>query len=416
MDISKIVVLVKNNKVIVENYFFMTILQILNSLFYLLIYPYLLNALGLENYGLYVFFMGIITYFVSFVSFGFDFPAVKEISQHPDDSIIKNKIISVVFTAKIYLELISIIIFVSLIFLIPILKEYWIIISILFINTVVNIIFPIWYFQGIQKMKIVTYIQLLFKVVSLPFIFIFISSPNDLVQFVLIITLSNLFGGIIAFWILIHKEKVKIEWVPFKELLKWYKDALPFFWSSAGAMIKQQGITIIIGAYFNMRDVALYDLAYKIISIPLILFSSINGALFPKIAKDNRKNIIKKVLFFEFLAGAFAIAGVIIFGKLIILLVGGVAMEDSYGIAVILSFGIFTFLLVGAYINFIFVPQSKYYLVTQNQIVSLLVFIILLSIGLYFWMSIISIALAWTLAGLFEILYCNILIKKHKLF
>ena len=33
----------------------MTILQILNFLFYLLIYPYLIRVLGAENYGLYVF-------------------------------------------------------------------------------------------------------------------------------------------------------------------------------------------------------------------------------------------------------------------------------------------------------------------------------------------------------------------------
>ena len=56
--------LLKNNKKIIENYFFMTILQVLNSFFYLLIYPYLIQVLGVESYGLYVFATSITTYFI----------------------------------------------------------------------------------------------------------------------------------------------------------------------------------------------------------------------------------------------------------------------------------------------------------------------------------------------------------------
>ena len=77
----KLLTLVKNNKIILENYLFMTVLQALNSLFYLLIYPYLITTLGIEGYGLYVFAMSITNYFISLVSFGFDYPAVKEIAQ-----------------------------------------------------------------------------------------------------------------------------------------------------------------------------------------------------------------------------------------------------------------------------------------------------------------------------------------------
>lgn len=408
--------LILANKIIIENYFFMTILQLLNSMFYFLIYPYLIKTLGLETYGLYVFSMSIVNYFMSIVSFGFDYPAVNEISQNPNDEKIKSHTLSCVFTAKIYLEIISFAIFGLLLLFIPSILENWTIYLVLFFNTFVSILFPNWYFQGIQKMRIVTYIQLFFKILSLPFIFIYVLNSNDLLMFVYIITLSNVFGGVVAFLMIRYVDKLKICWMPWNEIKKWYVDALPFFWSNAGAMIKQQSISVIIGSLFSMSDVALYDLAYKIISIPMVLFGSVNGALFPKIAVNNNKSIIRKVIIYEFLAGTFAIFSIVVFGRWIISLLGGEKMIDAYPIAVILSFGILTFLLVGAYISFVFVPQRKYYLITKNQLVAFVVFFVLMGIGLFVWRNIISISIAWSLAGLFEIIYCNVLFKKYKLF
>lgn len=414
--ILKIKNLINNNKVVVENYFFMTILQVLNSLFYLLIFPYLIRTLGKESYGQYVFGMSIASYFISLVSFGFDFPGVKEIAKNPTNQAVKRHVVSCVFTAKIYLEIFSLLVFSFLIAVLPILRQHWYVYAILFGNTFVNILFPIWFFQGIQKMRIVTYIQLGFKLLSLPFIFFCVQGSEDVWMFSFIVTLANVGGGIMASYMLFYIEKIKIQWIKFSELKVWYKDALPFFWSNAGAAIKQQSIAIIIGSYFNMADVALYDLAYKIISIPNILFGSINGALFPKIANDGRKKVIKKIFQFETLAGLLVISMVILFGKWVVLFLGGPEMLDAYPIAIVLSFGVLTLLLVGAYISFIFVPQNKYYLVTQNQVVAFINFFGLTLLGLFLYKNIISIAIAWTLAGLFEIVYCKILIKRHKLF
>ena len=408
--------IILNNKKVIENYFFMTVLQILNSLFYLIIYPFLIRKLGADGYGLYVFAFSISTYFVTFVSFGFDMPAVKSIAQNPDNQVIKSHTLSCVFTAKVYLEIISVFIFSIIIIVIPNLRAHWILFFICFLQSLTNIFFPQWYFQGVQRMRIVTYIQFAFKLLSLPFIFYLIKNGVDTWKFALIVTSSSLLGAGVAYNIIRKYDNLHIKWMSYSEIKVWYKDAIPFFWSTFAAAIKQQSISVIIGIFFKMSDVALYDLGYKIFSIPNILFGSINGALFPKIAKDNRKSVIKKVFQFEILAGLIVIISVILFGKWVVLLMGGKAMLGSYPIAIIMSFGVLTFLLVSAYINFIFVPQNKYYLVTKNQIVAFFMFFALTALGLLIWKNILSIAIAWTIAGLFEILYCNILIRKYKLF
>ena len=94
--------LFKEYKLVIENYFFMTFLQFLNSFFYLAIYPYLILKLGVSQYGIYVFSLSIVTLFIYIVNFGFDIPALKLTSENPQDNRVKSKIVSEVFFGKFY--------------------------------------------------------------------------------------------------------------------------------------------------------------------------------------------------------------------------------------------------------------------------------------------------------------------------
>jgi polysaccharide transporter, PST family len=393
----------------------MTALQVVNSLFGILIYPYLIRVLGANSYGLYVFAFSVTSYFISFISFGFTFPAVKAIVENRNNLEEKSKIVSSVFTAKSYLALISTLVFCILIFTIPIMYRNWIVFSICYTQIIAEVLFPVWYFQGVQKMRVVTMIQLGFRIISLPFIFIFIKSADDCWIYVLIASCSVILGGISSSIFLKFIEHVNFYFVKPKQLSIYFKDAMPFFWSSATGTIKQESVTILIGAFFGMRDVALYDLANKIILLPRMLTTSINGALFPKIIENIQKTVVKKIIRYETLIGLAVIAGVVIFGYWIILILGGKAMLPSYPLAIVLSFTVLVWLVVGCYISFIFVPANKYYYVTLNQLVALLSFFIFCIPSLFIFKTIMAFVAALTLSGLCEIIYCNYLIRKHKL-
>lgn len=406
---------ISNNTKVIENYFFMTALQVINSLFGILIYPYLIRVLGAESYGLYVFALSVTSYFIGFISFGFSFPALKAIVENKENQAAKNDIVSSVFSAKSYLALISSVIFAVLLFSIPIMRENWIIFSVCFTQIIAEILFPVWYFQGVQKMRIVTYIQLLFRVLSLPFIFLLIKAPADCWIYVIIVSTSIISGGIISTIYLIKYENIKFRLISINSLKIYFKDALPFFWSSATGTIKQESVTIIIGAFFGMRDVALYDLANKIIVLPRILTTSINGALFPKIITDVKNTVVKKIIRYETLIGLGVIAAVALFGHWVILILGGSGMLDSYPLAIILSVTVLVWLVVGSYISFIFVPRNRYYYVTLNQFVAFGTFFLFCVPGVLIFHSITIVVVSLTLSGLCEIAFCNYMIKKHNL-
>ena len=401
-----------NNKKVVENYFFMTLLLVLNSFFGLLIYPYIIRTLGAEAYGTYIFASTVVNYFICFIGFGFDMYGVRLIAENPFSIDTKSKVLSIIFTTKLYLEAISVIFALVAVFIFPILRAYFWVYIVCFATTLLNIFFPIWYFQGMQKMRVVSYIQLLFKLLSLPFIFIWVKAPGDLLLFTIIMTGSSLLGAFYAFVHLLVFEKLKITLVSIKDSLVYLKESQYFFYTNFLNMMKIQTINLIIGTRYTMTDLALYDLASKIVSIPLMLISNINNALFPKVVSNFNSILIRKILLIERIIGVLAILSVVVLGKIIIQILAGEEMLGAYWIAVILSFTIFAFLQTSCYIGLILIPNRKDSYVLKDLILSFSTLFIFTLLGILFSKSILVLPIAFSLAGLAELLYLRNVSKK----
>jgi len=180
---------------VLENYMFMTALQIIGSAFGILIYPYLIRTLGAESYGYYVFTVSITSYFITFVMYGFNFTALKRISEHKENQELKNQTISEIFTAKLVLLIPATFIFAVLLMFVPFFRSNVNLFLATYLQIFASVIFPLWYFQGMQKMRVVTYIQLTFRLLSLPFIFILVKSPEDVTTYAVNFELVANFTG-----------------------------------------------------------------------------------------------------------------------------------------------------------------------------------------------------------------------------
>lgn len=381
-------------------------------MFGLLIYPYLIKTLGTESYGIFLFATTIANYFICFVGFGFDMYGLRKIAENPSSIKNKSEVLSNVFTTKIYLEILSIIFFITLILLFPNLRENIWVYIICFTTTLVNIFFPTWYFQGIQKMRVVTYIQLLFKLLSLPFIFTFVRTPDDILVFSIIMTTSSLLGAFYAFIHLFIFEGIKIRIVAINRVKAYVVESQYFFYTNFLNIMKAQTLNLIVGIHFGMRDLAIYDLGAKIVQVPFLLTSSINGALFPKIVLNFNIQLLKKILFFERIVGVLCILSIVFFGKLAIKILGNDTMMDAYPIAVILSFTIFAFLQTGCYITLILIPKKKDIYVLKDLIISFVSLVIFILIGSLFSSNILILPISLSLSALIEILYLKTITKK----
>ena len=405
-----------NNSKVAENYLFMTSLQVAVILINLLLYPYLIRTLGKESYGTYIFILANVQLFVLFFASGFSFPAIKKISLNADKLQIKNQTISEVFTAKFILFGFCAVALAVCIFFVPFVRENMLIYILIFATSALgDTLFPLWYFQGMQKMSFVTYVNLAWRIASIPLIFIFVKSPVDLLVYVIIASVLPFCGNLFSFFYLRMKEKINVKFVAVKTLKPVFKDTVPFYWTSAFSRLKNEGVQFIIGIFWGMNNVAIYDLAHKIISIAGIFTNSINTAVFPKAIQNLSPKKIKQIFRYETIIGLTVTALIILFGYWAVLLLGGKEMLTAYPLTIILSFTIYFSLMVGCYVNYIFVPQNHYYFVSKNQLVSFVSFCVFTLIGFAFYVNIITLVVAITLSQFFEMLYCNYLTRKHKL-
>lgn len=372
-DIKEILI---GNVKVVENYFFMTVLQVVNSLFYLLLYPYLIRTLGSEFYGLYIFALSITTYFISIVQYGFDPIGLKTVSLNINDILVQSKTFSCVFYSKLILLVLSFVVFIAVMTHIEVFLENRQLFYLVFMQTASFLFLPTWFYQALQKMKIITIVQLLVKVLSLPIIFLFIKSKADLNLFALIIGITVLLSSLISFIVVIKFFRVKIVKVALIDIFQFFKDGAPFFLTNVMNTVKQQTVTVFIGMYFTMTDVALYDLAFKILTVPVTFIANINSALFPKMITNNKIENLYKILKVENLIGVLIVIFLVVFGKLFISVLGGAEMLGAYWYLIIISFSVFTMLTVGAIFNFYIIPLGKYKYIAYNQFIALVSFIL----------------------------------------
>jgi len=413
--IEKIRKMLFNNTKVVENYFFMTILQLINSAFGILLYPYLIRVLGAQEYGLYIFAITVANYLIAIVAYGFNFPAIKSISENKNDLKVKNDVLSIVFTSKFYLSLLTSLFFTILLFSIDNMMLNWKIYLACYLQIIAEILVPVWYFQGVQKMKVLTVLQVIIRLLSVPFIFIFINSPNDLLIYAWISTGIMISIGIASNVYLIIIDKISIKFKPWGDLRSYFSAGFPFFLSGIVGTIRQESTNLIIGIFFGMREVAIFDLANKIVSIPRLLTASINNALFPQLIERLETSLVKRVIRYEAYIGGFITILIAVFGYWAVLLLGGSSMTEAFPITVIISITIFVWLVVGAYINFVFLPANKNYYVVKNQIIALITFLLFCIPALYVFNNILVVALALAFSGICEFVYCTYIIKTKKL-
>jgi len=207
----------KDYRVLIENFFSLSVLNIINYLFPLILIPYLTRILGVEKYGLYAFAFAIINYFVMLVNYGFDFSATRQAAIIRDEKEALNRLFSTVTTVRIILALISVVflfIIVSLVNKLSLEKE------LIFsgIGIIVSAVFiPIWLFQGLENMKLVTLVNFITRLLSTMLIFLFVKEQQDYKLALSFQSLGYLAGGVFSMILSFTVFKIKFTIPSLKE-------------------------------------------------------------------------------------------------------------------------------------------------------------------------------------------------------
>ena len=297
------------NKTIFSNIIALFILKGSDYILPLILLPYLVRTLGFENFGLISFAIATISFFRAIVAYGFDLSATQQIAVNISDSHKVSEIFSSVLIIKFFLAICTFFFLVLMVIFIDKFSENWILYLVTFSIVIGDILFPVWYFQGIEKMKILTYLGLSYKIFFVLGVIIFLHDKEKYLLVPIIDAITYIIIGIVAMFIVLTKYNVSLMLPSYVRLKEQFFGGWHIFISQIAVTLYTSLNVFVLGILATNELVGIYSLAYKLYLALRGLVSPITQALFPYLSKEFKKDKIRyykkvkviSIIYFSFL-------------------------------------------------------------------------------------------------------------------
>jgi PST family polysaccharide transporter len=312
-----------------SNFVSLSVLQGANYILPLITLPYLIRVLGVENYGLLAFATAVIAYLAIITDYGFNVTATRSISINRENHDKVTEIFSSVMQIKFILMLLSFLILVGLIVSFEKFAKDWEIYILSFGTLVGQFLFPTWFFQGMERMKYTTYLNILSKSIFTVAIFVFIQEKNDLYLVPLLTSLGFLVAGIWSLMIIKKEFGVSYQLQTISTIKQHFQEGWHIFVATLSGNLYGQGNVIILGLFATPAIVGYYSLAQKLSGVIISIFQVLTQTLLPYLSKLREQNyqkffsVVKKIMFYATVANSIIIGSILLLGDFIYHLVSG---------------------------------------------------------------------------------------------
>lgn len=275
----------KNRKKILRNIGHLFLVQGINYLFPLLTLPYLTYKLGIDGFGIYAFAQVIVQYFQVFTEYGFNLTATRKIATLQNS---KEKIAELFWSVLIVKVALGIIVtIVGGVLLIVLVADKKI--QLLYVYSSLSIwgsiFFPLWYFQGIESMRKIAWINLVSKLAGVGLLFVIVRGKDDVDLAGLAQAVPSVFSALLACWIIYRSKEISRINTKWREIKLELIDGRHIFYTSLFSTVLSNSGVFFLGLYHNSQIVGIYAASEKIVKAAVGFFSPITQAIYPNSAK-----------------------------------------------------------------------------------------------------------------------------------
>jgi len=261
-------------------------------------FPYLVRTLGVEVFGLLALATALISYFNIFVDYGFNLTAVHDIATHSNNRKKVEEIFSTVTTIKFILMVVSFLILLLIVFTFEIFSNNWKVYLLTFGVVFGQAIFPIWFFQGIGKMKYITYINVFTKLIFTVCIFLFVKHEGDYHLVPTFVSLGYIVAGLLSMIIVRSKFNIKFHLLKNSNIKAAFAKNWNIFISNIFVSLYTTTNVLLLGVMTNNTITGYYSIAEKIAHAFGGLATPLTQAIYPLLSEKYLKN---KHLFFRYI-------------------------------------------------------------------------------------------------------------------
>lgn len=282
----------KDGKALAENFTYLSLLQIASYVFPFITIPYLSRVIGVDGFGKIAFASAIIVWVQTIVDWGFGYSATRDVAKNRDNVKIISEVYSNVFWTRFFLALVCLVILLILVTVIPLLQDNAIILIFTFLLIPGHILFPDWFFQGMEKMKYTTVFNLAIKFAFTIAIFFVITKKEDYIYQPLLTSLGYIISGIIAYFIIRNKWGVKLHRPHFPTILKYLKGSFDIFIGNLFPTMYNNFSIVLLGAIGSPTANGLYDGGNKFINVAQQFMSIIGRTFYPFLNRRSDKHSV----------------------------------------------------------------------------------------------------------------------------
>jgi PST family polysaccharide transporter len=292
----------RSRSILTENILALSIVQMLNYAAPLITVPYLVGVLGPFYFGMLSFAQNIIGYFDFATDYGFNFTATRAIAVCRQDSVAVSRIFWVTLSAKCLLMCANALPFSLLVALVPRLHASAGLFAVNFLYVLGTTFFPLWLFQGLERLKLAAVFIGVARLLTIPALFIFVRTSDDYVAAGAIQASVELVAAIFALPYLISGVRLVWQKPLLSEIAASLKQGWPLFLCGSAFLVSTSNTTAILGFAASQAQVGYFSAADKLIKAAAAALHPIGQALYPHLAglkmrsKESALHLIRKGL------------------------------------------------------------------------------------------------------------------------
>ncbi len=269
-----------------SNFLSLSILQIGNYVLPMITLPIISRIIGPDKYGAVNYAFAFVGYFIMLVNAGFDLYGTRQIIGFKGDKQKISELFSRITFSKLFICVISTIIFLFCLFSIQQLREEKLLAIFTYLMCIGWIINPSWLYNGMQESRRYAVFSFVSKLLFSVAVVLMVREKSDYIYHPLITSLAHILVSGISFYYAIKKYQLKLHWIRFKKVLGTLNEnkSLSLIWWITN-QASSTGI-VIAGFLLSSAEVGYYSAALRmIIIIQSIVSMPLNTVLFPYIGE-----------------------------------------------------------------------------------------------------------------------------------
>lgn len=242
-----------------------TVLQGLNYLIPLFVWPYLIVVLGAEGFGIVGFALSFVQFLMLAVDFGFNLTATKQIATADSQDAI-NAISSATLYAKMLLFGVAVIIG-AVVLCLPQFAVYRVAVAVLLPMLLSSVFSMQWLYQGTENIRRLWIINSACRLVIIPLTFVIVKGAADVLAAVGIQAAAYFVSALAGLVWALRKRLFVFRRSSWQAVRASLQESLPLFVSTATSSVYAMLLVVVLGYFAATQEVGLYSAVEKIIRV-----------------------------------------------------------------------------------------------------------------------------------------------------